>query len=116
MAKKIIDESKRFEKSGKPGAGVRYILRLYITGMTSRSVRAVENVKHLCEEHLHGRYDLEVIDIYRRPEIVQGEQLIAAPTLIKKSPLPLKKFIGDMSSTEKLLRGLDLATGVTLLS
>ena len=67
----------------------RYVLRLYVTGMTPRSIRAVENVRTICEEHLHGRYQLEVIDVYQQPTLAKGEQIIAAPTLIKKLPLPL---------------------------
>jgi circadian clock protein KaiB len=86
----------------------RYVLRLYVTGMTPRSTRAVENVRIICEEHLHGRYDLEVIDIYQQPTLAKGEQIIAAPTLVKKLPLPLRRIIGDLSNTERVLVGLDL--------
>ncbi|HLG59770.1 MAG TPA: circadian clock KaiB family protein [Vicinamibacterales bacterium] len=86
----------------------RYVLRLYVTGMTARSTRAVENVRAICEEHLEGRYELEVIDIYQQPTLAVGEQIIAAPTLIKKLPLPLRRVIGDMSNTERVLLGLDL--------
>ena len=86
----------------------KYVLRLYVTGMTPRSVRAVENVRAICREHLEGRYDLEVIDIYQQPTLARGEQILAAPTLIKKLPLPLRRVIGDMSSTEQVLLGLDL--------
>ena len=85
-----------------------FILRLYVTGMTPRSTRAVENVRAICEEHLQGRYDLEVIDIYQQPILAKGEQIIAAPTLIKKLPLPLRRVIGDLSSTERVLLGLDI--------
>ena len=85
-----------------------YVLRLYVTGMTPRSTRAVENVRAICEEHLQGRYDLEVIDIYQQPILAKGEQIIAAPTLIKKLPLPLRRVIGDLSSTERVLLGLDI--------
>lgn len=88
--------------------GDRYVLRLYVTGMTSRSTRAIENVRKICEEHLAGRYDLEVIDIYQQPTLAKGEQIIAAPTLIKKLPLPLRRVIGDMSGTDRVLVGLDL--------
>ena len=84
------------------------MLRLYVTGMTPKSIRAVENVRTICEEHLHGRYQLEVIDVYQQPTLAKGEQIIAAPTLIKKLPLPLRKIIGDMSNTERVLLGLDL--------
>ncbi len=69
---------------------------------------AVTNIKKICEEHLQGRYDLEVIDIYQQPTLAKGEQIIAAPTLIKKLPLPLRKFIGDMADQERILVGLDL--------
>jgi circadian clock protein KaiB len=86
----------------------RYVLRLYVTGMTPRSTRAVENVRTICEEHLHGRYDLVVIDIYQQPTLAKGEQIVAAPTLVKKLPLPLRRVIGDLSNTDRVLLGLDL--------
>jgi circadian clock protein KaiB len=97
-----------FEESMENSEQVKYILRLYITGMTPNSKRAVENVKNICEQYLNGRYELEVIDIYQQPELAQGEQIIAAPTLIKMLPGPLRRLIGDMSNTEKVLVGLDL--------
>lgn len=86
----------------------RYVLRLYITGSTPNSTRAIVNIRKICEEHLHGRYELEVIDISQHPTLAEGEQIIAAPTLIIKLPLPLRRFIGDMSQTERILVGLDL--------
>ena len=86
----------------------RYVLRLYITGMTSRSSRAVTSLRAICDEYLHGRYDLEVIDIYQQPVLTKGEQIIAAPTLIKKLPLPMRRIIGDMSDRQRVLLGLDL--------
>ena len=86
----------------------RYVLRLYVSGTTPKSLRAIVNVKKICEEHLKGRYELQVIDIYQQPVLAKGEQIIAAPTLIKKLPLPLRKLIGDMSSIERVLLGLDL--------
>jgi circadian clock protein KaiB len=85
-----------------------YVLRLYVAGTTSKSIRAVANIKEICETSLKNRYDLEVIDIYQQPVLVKGEQIIAAPTLVKQLPLPLRKFIGDMSDTERILVGLDL--------
>lgn len=85
-----------------------YLLRLYMTGTTPASVRALANVKRICERHLHGRYRLEVIDLYQQPTLAAGEQIVAAPTLIKKLPLPLRRLIGDMSSEERVLLGLDL--------
>jgi circadian clock protein KaiB len=89
-------------------APATYVLRLYITGTTARSMRAVENVRWLCEAHLGGDYDLEVVDVYQQPELAAREQLIAAPTLIKKLPLPLRRLVGDMSNHERVLAGLDL--------
>ncbi|MBS1231280.1 MAG: hypothetical protein H6R35_118 [Bacteroidetes bacterium] len=86
----------------------KYLLRLYITGTTSRSVLALTNLKKICEEYLEGRYELEVIDLYRMPSLAKDEQIIAAPTLIKKLPLPFRRIIGDMSDVEKVLMGLDL--------
>ena len=85
-----------------------YILRLYVTGMTPRSLRAIENIKSICKEHLEGRYELEVIDIYQQPELARDRQVIAAPTLIKELPAPLRRFIGDLSDKEKILVRLDL--------
>jgi circadian clock protein KaiB len=85
-----------------------YVLRLYIAGTTSKSMRAVANIKKVCESSLKNRYDLEVIDIYQQPVLAKGEQIIAAPTLVKKLPLPLRKFIGDMSDTARILVGLDV--------
>ncbi len=86
----------------------RYALRLYIAGVSPKSSMAIGNVRRICEEHLAGRYDLEVIDLYQHPVLSKGEQIIAVPTLIKRLPLPLRKFIGDMSDTERILVGLDL--------
>jgi len=83
-------------------------LRLYITGATPRSTQAVLNIRKICEEYLRGRYDLEVIDMYQQPILAEGEQIIAAPTLIKKLPLPLRRFIGDLSNIDRILVGLDL--------
>ena len=85
-----------------------YVLRLYVAGMTPSSTRAITNIKKICEEYLAGRYSLEVIDLYKNPTLADGEQIIAAPTLLKKLPLPLRRFIGDMSNTEKIIVGLDL--------
>jgi circadian clock protein KaiB len=88
-----------------------YVLRLFVTGLTPRSTRAISNLKAICNEYLLGRYDLEVIDIYQQPELTKGEQIIAAPTLIKKQPLPIRRIIGDMSRRDLVLSGLDLAGG-----
>lgn len=85
-----------------------YLLRLYIAGSTPTSSRAIENIKKLCEEHLLGQFDLEVIDLYEKPNLAEGEQIVAVPTLIKKLPPPLRRVIGDMSNFDRVLVGLDL--------
>ena len=102
------DATRAFERKIKQEAKEKYLLRLYVTGMTPRSTQAIRSIKGICEEHLNGRYDLEVIDIYQQPSLAKGEQIIATPTLIKKLPLPLRKFIGDMADTERIVLGLDL--------
>ena len=109
MKEKKTDTTKVFEKSlvGPPKED-RYVLRLYITGMTPRSTEAFASIKAICEEHLQGRYDLEVIDIYQHPSLAKDEQIIAVPTLIKKLPLPLRRFIGNLADCERVLLGLDL--------
>jgi circadian clock protein KaiB len=86
----------------------KHILRLYVTGTTSRSLLATANLKKICEEYLEGRYELEVIDLFQHPCLAKDEQIIAAPTLIKKLPLPFRRIIGDMSNKEKVLLGLDI--------
>jgi circadian clock protein KaiB len=106
--KKVKDSTKSFERVLKKSLKEKYILRLYVTGMTPKSTRAIQNIKKICDEDLKGRCDLQVIDIYQQPILARGEQIIAVPTLIKKLPLPVRKFIGDLSSAEKILLGLDL--------
>jgi circadian clock protein KaiB len=104
--------------AGDPGAQApaaeRYILRLYVTGMTPRSAQAIKNLQAICDEYLEGRYDLEVIDIYQQPILTKGEQIIAAPTLIKRLPLPMRRLVGDMSNRERVLLGLDLVSAPAL--
>lgn len=85
-----------------------YLLRLFVTGTSERSSRAIVNVRRICEEHLHGDYDLQVIDITRHPALARSEQLVAAPTLIKQSPPPVRRFVGDMSQTHRIIDGLNL--------
>lgn len=91
-----------------PGETQVYVLRLFVTSTTPRSALAVANITKLCEEYLHGRYELEIVDITRDPLQSKAAQIIAAPTLIKELPQPLRRFIGDMSRTEKILIGLDI--------
>ena len=85
-----------------------YVLRLFITGASPNSLRAITNIKRICETHLTGKYELEIIDIYQQPTLAKTEQLIALPLLIKKFPLPERRFVGDMSDTDKVLKGLGL--------
>lgn len=108
-SQKISDDVQAFEKalSRRPVAG-RYLLSLFVTGSTPRSVRAIQNVRAFCEARLHGRYELKVIDIYQHPEQIKPEQIVATPTLVKKMPLPLRKLIGDLSNQDRLLAGLDI--------
>jgi circadian clock protein KaiB len=87
----------------------KYVLRLFIAGTTPRSTRAVANIRDICERNLNGRYDLEVIDIYQKPAVAIDEQILAAPTLVKRLPLPLRRFIGDLSDTERILVGMEIA-------
>jgi circadian clock protein KaiB len=100
--KEILEEASRTARTQK------YVLRLYVAGLTPRSQEAIRTVTAICEEHLAGRYDLEVIDLYQQPTLAKGEQIIAAPTLIKQLPQPLRRFIGSMADKEKILVGLDL--------
>lgn len=103
------DATKAFERlAGNAPAHAKYLLRLYVAGNTANSSRAIANVRRICEQHLVGRYELEVIDLYQQPVLSKGEQIVAVPTLIKKLPAPLRRFIGDMSNTERILIGLDL--------
>jgi circadian clock protein KaiB len=110
MSRKPIlkDSAKAFEEAVQERGQDEYILRLYVTGMTPRSNQAIRNIQKICEENLKGRYQLEVIDIFQKPSLAEGDQIVAAPTLVKKLPLPIRRFIGDMSNMEKILLGLDL--------
>jgi circadian clock protein KaiB len=104
-----VNEVKEFESLlERAPFGNDYKLRLFITGTTPRSVGAIANIRSLCNEYLAGHYDLEVIDIYQQPSAAAAEQIIAAPTLVKQLPLPLKRLIGDLSDREKIIVGLDL--------
>jgi circadian clock protein KaiB len=109
MKKDSINSTAAFENAvSKSDENKKYILRLYVTGVTPKSQHAIANVKRICEERLEGRYELEIIDIYQQPALATGEQIVATPTLIKKIPAPLRRFIGDMADTEKILFGLDI--------
>ncbi len=109
MAKKrTISDTEILEEAARAAAQEKYVLRLYVAGMTPRSQEAIRTVTAICEEHLAGRYELEVIDLYQQPTLAKGEQIIAAPTLIKKLPQPLRRFIGNMANKDRILVGLDL--------
>ena len=108
MKKKLYERPSSVKPEEEENGSQLYTLRLYVTGMTPNSARAISNIKNICEEHLKGRYDLEVIDLYKNPGLAKGEQIIAAPTLIRKLPLPVRRIIGDLSSTERVLAGLDI--------
>ena len=95
-------------KTAPRKASSRYILKLYVAGQSPKSVNAITNIKRICEENLKGRYELEVIDLYQQPQLAQGEQIIALPTLTRRLPPPLRRIIGDMSNTERVLVGLDI--------
>jgi len=89
-------------------AGPLYSLRLYVAGQTPKSVLAFANLKRICEEHLQGRYAIEVIDLVETPQLARGDQIFAVPTLVRRLPEPIKKIIGDLSNTDRVLVGLDL--------
>ena len=95
-------------KTAESSKSRKFVMRLYVTGATPRSTRAITNLRRLCDEHLPGRYELEVVDIYQQPNLAVEGQVIAAPTLVKSLPLPLRKFIGDMSDTKSILAGLQV--------
>ena len=108
------DATEAFERAlreADAGGGPKYVFRLYISGMTPRSAQAFAAIKAICDGHLVGRYELEVVDIYQHPDLAREEQIIAATTLVKKQPEPPRRFIGDLSDTRRLLAGLGLPPG-----
>lgn len=113
MASKTPAQRKHSNQNSKrtTGDGMNrplWELRLYVAGMTPASVRAFDNLKRLCEEHLQGLYTIQVIDLLQRPALASGDQIVAVPTLVRRLPTPVKKIIGDLSNTERVLVGLDL--------
>lgn len=100
------------EKTKSPGRSQRtkknWELRLYVAGQTPKSLAAFANLKKICEEHLAGQYHIEVIDLLKQPQLASGDQILAIPTLVRKLPAPIKKIIGDLSNTERVLVGLDV--------
>ncbi len=108
IRKKLTGSAAEFEKKRKGTKKEDYVLRLYVAGMTPKSKEAIVNIKKICEGHLEGRYELDVIDITRNPVLAAGEQIVATPTLIRKLPPPLRRFIGDMTQAERILLGIDI--------
>jgi circadian clock protein KaiB len=100
--------SKLPKARGEPVADDRWQLRLYIAGRTAKSVAAFANLQKLCEEHMPGKYEIEVIDLMENPQLARGDQIVAIPTLVRKLPQPMRKIIGDLSNTERTLVGLQL--------
>ena len=100
-----MEKAKRTDRSHR---SQKYQLRLYVAGQTPKSLAAFANLKKICEEHLPGEYEIEVIDLLKKPQLASGDQILAIPTLVRKIPEPIKKIIGDLSNTERVLVGLDL--------
>ena len=105
----LVDSTPKFDRllGGAADRG-RYVLRLYVTGATDRSTRAIANIRGFCERYLKGHYDLRVVDIYQQPSLAQVQQIVAAPTLVKSEPLPQKRLVGDFSDRTRLLASLGL--------
>jgi circadian clock protein KaiB len=108
MPDRHIDATEKFEKALKDQKNAKRVLKLYVAGNTLKSSQAIAKIHEVGEKHFKGRYDLEVIDIYQQPLLARSQQIIAAPTLIKLLPLPLRRIIGDLSCTERILVGLDV--------
>ncbi len=105
------DNMKKVARSDRRVADVRekeWELRLYVAGQTPKAITAFGNLKKICEEHLAGKYSIEVIDLLKNPQLARGDQILALPTLVRKLPVPVRKIIGDLSNTERVLVGLDL--------
>jgi circadian clock protein KaiB len=108
MEHHLEDVTRSYERASRKAENQTYVLRLYVTGFTAASTRAISHLKALCETNLRGRFELEVIDILQRPALAKGEQIIATPTLVKLLPAPVQRFIGDLSGIGGRLYGLDL--------
>jgi circadian clock protein KaiB len=107
-AKRARSARRKVTRPPRKAASRRYILKLYVAGQSPKSVNAIANIKKLCETMLKGCYVLDVIDLYQQPHLAQGEQIIAIPTLVRTLPSPLRRIIGDLSNTERVLVGLDI--------
>jgi circadian clock protein KaiB len=109
----VIDKRQTLEElqAGDSQTDQTWQLRLYVAGRSPKSVAAFANLKRICEEHMHGRYHVEVIDLLEQPQLAAGDQILAIPTLVRKLPEPLKRIIGDLSNEDRVLIGLDLRPG-----
>lgn len=108
MPRKPVDSIAAFESAARAQEAEHYVLKLYVAGTTPGSVRAVEALKAVCDEHLEGRFELQVVDVYQQPVLARDEQIIALPTLVKSLPAPMRRILGDLSDKQRLLVGLDL--------
>jgi circadian clock protein KaiB len=102
------DKAEIFERMSEDQKNKQYVLRLFVTGLTARSTQAIDTIKDICDAELKGRYSLDVVDLSKEPQLAKQEDIVAAPTLIKKLPLPLRRLIGDLSNKERVLIALDL--------
>ena len=107
-----INDTSAFEEAFAESSDSSYFFRLYVTGSTPRSLRAIQNLREMCEAHIPGRFQLEVIDIYQQPEEAQSNQIVVTPTLIKSLPAPPRRIIGDLSHADRVLISLDIVTQV----
>ncbi len=105
-----MEEPSRSEEMHPDGQGQHYVLHLFVTGASLNSIRAIANLKHICEQYLPGQFDLEIIDVHQQKELAEQEQLIALPLLIKRLPLPERRFVGDLSNIQKVLNGLGITS------
>ena len=106
--KKTEDATRRYEREIEKAAAQKYVLRLYVAGATPASTRAIANLRAVCEKRLNGRYQLEVVDVFQRPGVAAREQIVAAPTLLKLLPAPLRRYVGDLSSLEEKLLSVEV--------
>lgn len=113
MSAQADKQTKALIEAAKAAEHAPYVLRLYVAGMTPRSADAIRRVVDFCEKHLSGQYELEIIDIYQKPALAKGEQIVAVPTLVRQLPEPLRRFIGDMQDEKRLLFGMDIVTKQT---
>jgi circadian clock protein KaiB len=104
--------TERTIKSDVSRSAYQYELKLYVAGQTAKSIRAFSNLREICETHLKGLYRLEVIDLLEKPQLAKGDQILAIPTLVRRLPVPVRKIIGDLSNTERVLVGLDVRKNV----